>query len=66
MCFSTNDNAPIEFAQEQLAEKGPDGQRILQMGMTVWNSTPAKEAQMVSGRWEGNRTYSHHGMNSCR
>lgn len=50
-------DAPIEFEAKEAKERGPKGERVIQMGMTVWNSTPCQERQMVSERWEGCKTY---------
>lgn len=47
----------IESRTEELKERGPNGERVIQPVLRVWNSAPCKEVAMVSERWEGCREY---------
>lgn len=46
-------DAPMEIRADELKERGPNGERIVQPVLTVWNSAPRKEIPIVSERWEG-------------
>lgn len=48
---------PVESRAEELKERGPNGERVIQPVLRVWNSTPCTEVAMVSERWEGCREY---------
>lgn len=53
MCFGSENNSPVEVSGEESKERGPNGERVIGMGLRIWNSTPQKAIEMVSGRWEG-------------
>lgn len=57
MSFMSDDDAPIVWGSEELKERGPNGQRVIQMGLTVYNSTSCQEFGIQTGRWEGGKTY---------
>jgi len=57
MCFGDLGEAPVEFKTEELKERGPNGERVIQPVLTIWNSVPCRDVDMVSGRWEGSREY---------
>lgn len=48
---------PFELESLQLPERGPNGERIVEMGLMVWDSTPFKTIKMSTGRWEGCKVY---------
>lgn len=57
MCFGDPGDAPVEFKTKELRERGPNGERVVQPVLTVWNSAPCREVAVVSGRWEGCREF---------
>jgi hypothetical protein len=53
MVLPCTNNDPVEVTSEELKERGPAGQRVIQPKVIVWNSAPRQEIQMVSERWQG-------------
>ena len=47
----------VEFKTEELQDRGPNGERVIQPVLTVWNSTPSREVLMSGSRWEGCREF---------
>ena len=57
MSFEADSDASIEIGTDELKERGPDGQRVIQPKLTIWNSAAVNVVDMVSGRWEGCKEY---------
>lgn len=50
------ETVPVEVEICETKGRGPEGQRVIQCGIIVWNSAPREISDMVSGRWEGCQT----------
>jgi hypothetical protein len=57
MSIAPENERPVEFGSEELKQRGPGGERIVQLGLTVWNTAQAKSFEVASDRWEGGKIY---------
>jgi len=54
MSFTEPSASNIELDSD---ESKVDDKRVLQLGITLYNSTPFKEFDVMTGKWEGGKTY---------